>query len=121
MKKKEIKLSFWEPDTCDEFEVVVKESQLQEFRLYDITHSVRYKHNQFLETDVVGEFIIKLSDVNSDILNKLTMSHRIDEISIYEDNKCIYSVAVRLDLCAQQRTIKDNILEISQSRLTYVE
>ena len=49
------------------------------------------------------------------------MSHRIDEISIYEDNKCIYSVAVRLDLCAQQRTIKDNILEISQSRLTYVE
>lgn len=114
MTKKEIKLSFWEPTTGDEFEVVVKESQLQELRLYDITHSVRYKNNHFLGDDVVGEFIIKLSDMNSEIVDKLKKNYRIDEISIYEDNMCIHSVSVRLDLYEQQCKITDNIVEISQ-------
>ena len=113
MTEKEIKLSFLEPTTEKELEVVVKESQLQEFRLYDITHSVRYKHNQFLEADVVGEFIIKLADLTSDILDKITSGYSLEEISIYEDNKLIYEVSVRLNL-KPKTTIKDNVLEISQ-------
>lgn len=113
MTEKEIKLSFLEPTTEKELEVVVKESQLQEFRLYDITHSVRYKHNQFLEADVVGEFIIKLADLTSDILDKITSGYSLEEISIYEDNKLIYDVSVRLNL-KPKTTIKDNVLEISQ-------
>lgn len=114
MAEKEIKLSFWEPTTCKELEVLVKESQLKEFRLYDITNSVRYKHHQFLESDIVGEFIIKVTDFASDMLDELINNYYLDEISIYEDNKCMYNVSVRLDPFIQQKTINDNIFEISQ-------
>ena len=113
MAEKEIKLSFVELTTDKEFEVVVKESQLQEFRLYDITHSVRYKHNQFLEADVVGEFIIKLSDLTPDIVNKITSGYSLEEISIYEDGKLIYGVSVQLNL-TPKTTITDKVLELSQ-------
>lgn len=113
MTEKEIKLLFVEFTTDKEFEVVVKESQVQEFQLYNITHAVRYEHNKFLEANVVGEFIIKLSDLTPDILDKITSGYTLVEIIIYKDNKPIYGVAVRLNL-THEITVTNNVLEISQ-------
>lgn len=106
--KQYIEIQFWNPKTEDEKSLRINVDNLKTCRLSDITKTVRYKGQQFVSGEAVGQIHIQAENVDEyDFTN-----YQIDEINIYDNEKIIASYNVIQSPDVYRLTIENGQFEL---------
>lgn len=106
--KQYIEIQFWNHKTGDEKSLRISVDNLKTCRLSDITKTVRYKGQRFLEGEAVSQIHIQAKNVDDyDFTN-----YQVDEINIYDNEEIIASYNVIQSPDVHRMTIKNGQFEL---------